>query len=219
VVRQAYEAFAARRHLVSAFFGLGVCGITRKVEGFTPEPPAVAARARWARTAWSAGLVYFAVVFVVQTLAQNRAVPQAIKPVPPTFVRWPVEYLHFFQGWGMFAESPRTDSTVVVRAQTVDGRLVDPLSERASPRSPPGASAIIERLDHSEYFCDYLSRIADDRAYHPPLRDWLLAYPQRTGNPSDALKSFEVVQLTQVSPTLEQRQPTELKERVLLTYP
>lgn len=219
VVRRAYEAFAARRHLVSAFFGLGVCGITRKVEGFAPEAPAVAARARWARTAWSAGLAALAVVFVVQVLAQNRAVPAAIKPVPPTFVRWPVEYLHFYQGWGMFAESPRTDSTVVVRAQTVDGRLVDPLSERASPRSPPGATSIIERLDHSEYFCDYLSRIANDGAYHPPLRDWLLAYPQRTGDARDSLKSFQVVELTQVSPALGQRLPTEQKERVLLTYP
>lgn len=164
-------------------------------------------------------LAFITVVFVIQTLAQNRPVPQSIKPVPPFWVVWPVEYLHFFQGWGMFAVSPREDATVVVRAKTVDGRLVDPLSERASPRSPPGIGAILTRLDHDEFWCDYLSRIGGDRAYEPPLREWILNYPNRTGNPNDRIASFDVVQLTDTSPWYGETVPTNQKERVLFHWP
>ena len=164
-------------------------------------------------------LAFLFVVFVIQTLAQNRAVPRALKVDPPVWVVWPVEYLHFFQGWGMFANSPRGDATVVVRAKTVDGRLVDPLSERASRRSPPGISAILTRLDHDEFWCDYLSRIGGDRAYESPLRDWLLKYPERTGNPNDRLASFEVVQLEDTSPWYGQTVPTDTRERVMFHWP
>lgn len=164
-------------------------------------------------------LAFMFVVFVIQTLAQNRPVPQALKVTPPVWVVWPVEYLHFFQGWGMFAVSPREDSTVVVRARTFDGRLVDPLSERASRRSSPGINAILTRLDHDEFWCDYLSRIAGDRAYEPPLREWILKYPDRTGRPSDRIASFDVVQINDVSPMYGETVPTNTHERVVMHYP
>lgn len=164
-------------------------------------------------------LAFMFVVFCIQTLAQNRPVPQAIKPVPPFWVMWPVEYLHFFQGWGMFAVSPREDATVVVRARTVDGRLVDPLSERASRRSPPGLSIISTRLDHDEFWCDYLSRIGGDRAYEPPLREWILKYPDRTGNPSDRITTFDVVQINDTSPWYGETVPVNTKERVVMHWP
>ncbi len=219
IAKRFYFAFAKRRHQVSSFFGLGTCGIRQAVEPFPGLTDARKTQTRWAAQVRHGVLVFVFVVFTIQVLAQNRAVPQAIKPVPPWWVVWPVEYLHFFQGWGMFAHSPRTDSTVVVRAVTVDGRKVDPLSERASPRSLPGAQAIVDRLDHDEFFCDYLSRIADDRAYHPPLRDWILAYPKRTGNAADAIASFEVVQLTDVSPLPGQTESTQRAQRIVMTYP
>lgn len=198
---------------VEMFFGLGVD---------TPFPPIVRAR-RWAeaaqRTFGRGAILFVAVVFVVQVLAQNRAVPETIKPTPPFWVDWFVSYTHFLQGWGMFAVSPNTDATVVVRARTVDGRLVDPLSERASPRSPPAIDAISDRLDHDEFFCDYLSRIADEPAYHPPLRDWLLAYPTRSGNPNDRLASFEVIQVTDRTPPLGQAEPFDQRQRVVMRWP
>jgi predicted DCC family thiol-disulfide oxidoreductase YuxK len=217
--RRAYVAFAQRRHAVSAYFGLGACGLTKAPEPFDVFTDAAKARVRGLARARHGLLLYLFVIFVVQVLAQNRAVPQAIKPAPPVWVEWPVEYLHFYQGWGMFAHSPLTDATVVVRAVTSDGRKVDPLSERASSRSPPCADVIIDRLDHDEFWCDYLSRIADDRAYQPPLREWVLAYPQRTGNPADAIRSFEVVQLTDVSPMPGETEPTQRAQRVVMTYP
>ncbi|MGV3620493.1 MAG: hypothetical protein ACO1OB_06735 [Archangium sp.] len=164
-------------------------------------------------------LAFMFVVFVIQVSAQNRPVPQALKMTPPFWVFWPVEYLHFFQGWGMFAVSPRDDATVVVRARTFDGRLVDPLSERASPRSAPGITAILTRLDHDEFWCDYLSRIGNDRAYEAPLRDWILRYPDRTGNPNDRIASFDVVQLNDVSPWYGETVPTNTRERIVLHYP
>jgi hypothetical protein len=195
-------------------------GLLTPREGFAVDTPWRKSVAGWAENMRLGLLLFMAAVFVMQTLAQNRAVPSAIKPDPPPFwVQVPVEYLHFYQGWGMFAESPREDYTVVVRGTTVDGRLVDPLSERSSSRSPPGIHAIADRLDHNEFWCDYLSRISGDRAYEPPLRDWILAYPQRTGNPNDQLKSFDLVEVRQVSPLYGQTEGTNVRERLLMHWP
>jgi len=216
-----YKKIAANRMHVSSFLGLGACGIARTPEPFDPIPPWRTWRSKQGERVTRALLAFTFVVFVCQVLAQNRAVPPAIKIVNrPFWVEWPVEYFHFGQGWRMFDESPRTDFTVVVRARTVDGRLVDPLSERASPDSPPGAGSIPGRLDHNQYFCDYLSKIADDARYHHPLRDWVLQYPQRTGNVNDAITSFQVVLVSDVSPAMgAPPQPTNTTERVFFQFP
>jgi hypothetical protein len=188
-------------------------------EAYAPDPPLKLAMRTWTARVGSVLLAYVTAAFVVQTLAQNRWVPQQLKPTPPTPIVWLVEYLHFYQGWGMFAVSPREDWTVVVRATTADGRTVDPLSERSSARSAPAIHEITDRLDHDEYWCDYLSRISGDRAYEPPLRDWILAYPQRTGNPNDAIRSFDVIEVKQTSPWYGQTEGTNRTERVLMKYP
>ena len=96
---------------------------------------------------------------------------------------------------------------------------LSPLSERSSARSPPAIHEITDRLDHDEYWCDYLSRIGGDRAYEPPLRDWILAYPQRTGNPNDAIRAFDVIEVKQTSPWYGQTEGTNRTERVLMKYP
>jgi hypothetical protein len=184
-----------------------------------PNVPPARATKTWVEELRLLLLSWVALAFVVQTLAQNRAVPPSLKPDPPFPVQVVVEYLHFFQGWGMFAESPREDWTVVVRAVTADGRLVDPLSERSSPRSPVGMTAITGALDHDEFWCDYLSRISDDGRYHGALKDWILNYPQRTGNPNDAIRSFDLVELKQTSPVFGENDATNRRERVLMHYP
>ncbi|MDX2009102.1 MAG: HTTM domain-containing protein [Myxococcaceae bacterium] len=209
------RALEARQQGLSAFFGLATASTSPAP--LPEEPPRAAAVRRAKRTAWSAATAYLGVVFVIQAAAQNA--PPALRPTPPFWVQWPVEYLHLYQGWGMFAESPRGDATIVVRAFTVDGRLVDPVSERASPRSPPGIRAITEPLGHDAFWCDYLSRIAGDRSYHTPLRDWILAYPRRTGRQNDSIARFEVVQLTDTSPWYGQSESTDRQERVVLKWP
>ncbi|MBL8957114.1 MAG: hypothetical protein JNK82_40450, partial [Myxococcaceae bacterium] len=71
-----------------------------------------------------------------------------------------------------------------------------------------------------QYFCDYLSKIADDGRYHHPLRDWVLQYPQRTGNPNDAIVAFQGVLVSDTSPVMgAPPQPTGTTERVFMTYP
>ena len=209
------RAVKARHQSISAFFALDAASTAPQV--LPHEQPWASAMRRAKRTAWSALTAYMGVVFIIQTAAQNA--PPALRPEAPFWVQWPVEYLHLYQGWGMFSESPRGDATIVARAFTVDGRLVDPLSERASPRSPPGLRAITEPLGHDAFWCDYLSRIAGDRSYHTPLRDWILAYPRRTGRQNDAIARFEVVQLTDTSPWYGQAESTDRQERVILKWP
>ncbi len=95
----------------------------------------------------------------------------------------------------MFSESPREDWTVVVRVRrrSMGGSSTPSPSARRRGRhraftpSPTGSTT-------TSSGGDYLSRIAGDHAYEPPLRDWVLAYPTRTGNPNDRLQSFDVVQ-------------------------
>jgi hypothetical protein len=214
-----FQAAAARRQQAAACFGFEPAEPARIGRPFEPVAPVRQTvehlRARLA----GAALMVVAAAFVLQVLVQNRAVPPALKPQQPFWVAWFVGYAHFYQGWGMFAVSPRTDGTVVVRARTVDGRLVDPLSERASPRSPPGLTAITDRLDHDEFFCDYLSKIGGDPPYHTPLRDWILAYPRRTGRPEDRIVSFEVVNVSDVSPWYGETVSTQTKEQLVFRYP
>ena len=220
IANTAYNAFAQRRHDFSAFCGLGTCGISRKPEPFALVSDVSLYAERQRKRAGLVLLAFVFVSFVIQTLAQNRAVPMSLKIQPvPKLVTWLVEYTHFYQGWGMFRDSPDSDQTVVVRARTVDGRLVDPLSERAARVSPMEQTFVPARLDHSEFFCDYISRITWDGAYHPPLRDWVLAYPQRTGNPKDQLVSFEVVSITDSTPKMGSQENTNIQQKVILTYP
>jgi predicted DCC family thiol-disulfide oxidoreductase YuxK len=214
-----YRKFAANRHLFSSYVGWGTCGIARKESAFDDISSFSVWLNTFRTTLRNIALTVVSVGFVIQFLAQNWIVPQSIKPNPPFWVKVLVEYTHFYQGWGMFSESPRDDSTVIVRAKTIDGRLVDPLSERAARISPMDAKEIPHRLDHSEFFCDYLSKIASDGAYHPPLRDWILAYPVRTHNPQNEIVSFTVVRLSDVSPVMGQSNATDAQETVVMSFP
>jgi hypothetical protein len=216
-----YEKIATNRIAISSFLGLGACGIARTPEPFAAVEPFRVKLAHWGRRAHGAAFVFMFVVFVCQVLANNRSIPEPLRiRERPFWVEWPVEYLHFIQGWRMFDESPRTDFTVVVRAVTIDGRRVDPLSERASTDAAPGASSIPERLAQNEFFCDYISKIAEDARYHAPLRDWIFAYPNRTGRPNDTIVSFQAVLVSDVSPAMgAPPQPTNTTERVFLQLP
>jgi hypothetical protein len=77
----------------------------------------------------------------------------------------------------MFApNAPTNDETIVVDALTVDGRHVDPLNLRGSRVAPAPVSEIPAFLDHNQFFCDYIQRIAGQHAYHGALSEWIQHY-------------------------------------------
>lgn len=223
---RAYDAFAQRRTRVSAFFGMATCGL--------PQPKAAAAPTlsaspsapyrelwdRWRPRLLTAGVAASLVVALAQVLVENPSVPASMRPNLPRFMQAAVSYTRLQQGWRMFApHAPTGESTVVVDALTASGRRVDPLNEVASPHT---ANPTLRRVpvypNYNVYWVDYLARIEGMGSHHGALRDWILRYPQRTGNPQDRIVGFKVLTVHQGSPAPGESEPKVMEPRVFLSW-
>jgi len=191
---------------------------------------------RWARVA-APGPVFAAVrrmlpatreVLVVmlmgiagsQVLDENWAAHRVIDHHNAKPVAAAVSYLDMFQGWSMFApEAPMTDFNLMVDAVTVDGRHVDPYNEIANPKYPHPGFTIPVALGPSWLFYGYGNHIPNRGAYHQALLEWVLRYPERTGNPKDKIVSFKLYTVEDDSPVLGERQPKNLRWKVMISYP
>jgi predicted DCC family thiol-disulfide oxidoreductase YuxK len=211
--RIAYGAFATRRHDISAYLGLGVCGVPLSPAAASTlevnaglQAPSRAERlwktvSRRPGVALREALVVLAMVMTVnQILLDNdwarRHLPH---PSQPELLRIVVDRLRLYQGWRMFApEPPYEDGRMVVDARTVEGRKVDPLTG-ADPEFDPETST---GWGHSQLWCDYhlkmyFARYAANRQH---LRDYLQSWHQRTGRPQDRLVAFDVWWVSDKSP-------------------
>jgi hypothetical protein len=150
----------------------------------------------------------------------NPAVPRALRwDGRPQWMAEAVMYPHIFEGWGMFSpDAPLGDEMVVVDAVTSDGRHVDPYNEAGSRVHALPVDDIPVRLGHDSMFCDYTLRIPGDRAYHQALKEWILRYPERTGNPRDAIVSFEATKVEHDSPPPGKTRPTNVRREVFLRW-
>jgi predicted DCC family thiol-disulfide oxidoreductase YuxK len=208
LARRGYELFAAHRHEVSAYLGLGSCGVR-------PEPPVAAAESVRREPApdrlWTAMrhplvairevLVILAMVMTVnQVLLDNdwarRRFPHASQPRALQVV---MDRLRLYQGWRMFApEPPYDDGRMVVDARTEDGRKVDPFTGE-EPEFDPETSV---GWGHSQLWCDYhlkmfFARYAANRQH---LRDYIQSWHQRTGRARDRIVAFDVWWISDKSP-------------------
>ncbi len=212
--RLAYGAFANRRHDISAYLGLGVCGVPPRAGSVAASAlplDAAAPLPSRAERLWNTvtrpgvalreALVALAMVMTAnQILLDNdwarRRLPAASQP---EFLRIVVDRLRLYQGWRMFApEPPYEDGRMVVDARTVDGRKVDPLTG-ADPEFDPETQV---GWGHSQLWCDYhlkmyFARYAPNRQH---LKDYLQAWHQRTGRPQDRLVAFDVWWVSDRSP-------------------
>lgn len=189
------------------------------VAELAPVPPA---RSRFATLPreLAAALVLGAILFAVSE--QNAAVPEKLRLGYPALARSIVDSGRLFQGWRMFApEAPFEDFALTVDAVTVDGRHVDPYNEIASPNYPHVLQNIPPRLGQDQYFTSYSLFFPNGNfsGYRHILENWILRYPERTGNPRDRIASFKVYQLIDRSPPPGQLQPTELRKNELMHYP
>ncbi len=155
-----------------------------------------------------------------QVLDENWAAHRVIDHHNAPPIAAAVSYLDLFQGWSMFApEAPMTDFNLMVDAVTSDGRHVDPYNEVANPKYPHPGFTIPVSLGPSWLFYGYGNHIPNRGAYHQALLEWILRYPQRTGNPKDQIVSFKVYKVEDDSPALGQQRPTNLRWNVMLSYP
>jgi hypothetical protein len=161
------------------------------------------------------------VVMGVELSVANDAVPEAMRwRHRPEWMSAMVTYSHTTQGWSMFSpDAPFSDMMVVVDAVTRSGRHVDPYNEVGSRVHTLPVDDIPVRLDHDSMFCDYTLQIPHVGAYHQALLEWILRYPERTGNPNDAIVSFEAIKLEHTSPTPGETQPTDVRRSVFLKWP
>jgi hypothetical protein len=161
------------------------------------------------------------VVLGAELSVANDAVPEALRwRHRPAWMSAAVIYLHTTEGWSMFSpEAPKSDLMVVVDAVTRYGRHVDPYNEVGSRVHTLPVDDIPVRLDNDSMFCDYTLQIPHVGAYHRALLEWILRYPERTGNESDAIVSFEAIKLEHTSPAPGETQPTEVRREVFLKWP
>ncbi len=160
--------------------------------------PASASRAvAWAR---EATVAFFLLATTHRVLADNRALGE--HPATPAFLRAVIEYPHLYQIWGMFiSEHPRA-VTILVDAETADGRHVDPLIEAAAPdvHAGPPWTALPHDMNLDAFIFDYAFVVTKNPAFLPALEAWILRYPERTGRPGDRVVRFAVYRATATIP-------------------
>jgi hypothetical protein len=151
----------------------------------------------------------------------NTAMPEALRwRGRPEWMNTIVQYTHASEGWSMFSpEAPIYDMMVVVDAVTKDGRHVDPYNEVGSRVHSLPVADIPPRLGHDSMFCDYTLRIPGTGSYHQAFIEWIQRYPERTGNPNDAIVSFQAIKLEHTPPAPGKTQATEIRRSVFLKWP
>jgi predicted DCC family thiol-disulfide oxidoreductase YuxK len=224
-----YAVVARNRTKISIWFGLRGCGVpgTRPavpVQESVEQPPSLLRT--WLRAQLpllrEIGVAFTLVIIAAEVSVANPAVPRALRfDKRPEWMVAAVMYPHIFEGWSLFApEAPLSDEMVVVDAVTRDGRHVDPYNEIGSRVADlPVDGAIPQRLGHDSFFCDYTLRIPDSSVFHQAFTEWILRYPERTGNPGDAIVRFEAYSIWQDSPPPGAKEPTNIRKRVFLHYP
>jgi hypothetical protein len=174
---------------------------------------------RWAA---EGAVVVLMLAIGTELLNDNESVPQSLRVPQPAWAKALVEYPRLLQGWRMFApDPPLTDSMIYVDAVTAEGERVDPYNAVASRHRYPAGDTVPVRMGHDQFFSMYSGRIGFDgyAAYRQAFREWLLAYPQRTGRSGDCLTAFEVYLVTDKSPAPGSGSgPTPLRREKFLEY-
>jgi hypothetical protein len=165
-----------------------------------------------------AALYWFMFCSVLQAFTDNKSVPPWMKPKGvPDVVHATVGYPRLFQGWGMFAPNPITeDGTVVVDAITSTGRHVDPFTNL-----PPELDLTkSDGLGLSQIRQDYFNRIRLDhnKAFRQGMKEWLLAYPKRTGREEDEIVAFDAFWVRAQCPAPYQDRPYKNERVAIATF-
>jgi hypothetical protein len=218
---RAVRGLALHRLQVSEYFGLTGADSSSAAGAIEIDLP-TAPFARRVRTGVAAArelaVIALMVVAVSQVLVENPAIPRLLKHRQPRFIRAGVDYFRLNQGWSMFApDAPQQDMWIVIDAETVDGRHIDPFNALASRVADPSLRSVPPRLAQSAAYCDYTVRIADEAIYHGPLRDWIMSYHERTHRANDRILHFTAYAVEQDSPAPGEREPHNVRSRVFLS--
>jgi hypothetical protein len=130
------------------------------------------------------------VASVNEGLVELWSVSRRLHVGQPQALRALTRKARFLQGWFMFSPyPPREDGTLVVDALTVEGRHVDPFTNRP-PSWDVGTRSLGLDQPHSDYF--FRIQLPANAAYRGAMKDYLCRLPERTGRPGDAIVSGDV---------------------------
>lgn len=185
-----YDRIAANRATVSVWMGLPACGIPRPTDPLLPIPstakgPMQLAIQRVGVALRETLLTGMVLVIVWTALATNTATRGTFGFVPSWMLAW-LDGPRVMQTWYLFApEVVAGDRKLVVRAETQDGVVFDPLTGTAPDFGPvpPGFDNERGHLWHR-----YVVQIANDDPRYAVHRNglgrWLLRWHERAGEPS-----------------------------------
>lgn len=221
-MKAAYDAFAGRRHRVSAWMGMGECGLTPPGEGVEIEEPTPARRAL--RLAGYIPLQVLCAFWIyastAQAMVQNYWSRNRLDGYEaPEWTRQAYHYAGTSQTWQLFRMPVADDDGwLIIDALLADGRRIDP--QTGEP--PRMTLADYRYVSDSALWMTVTSRIADKRKRraHQALGRWLM----RTGThrlklrPEDEVVSFDMWWIGDRSPDPRKKgaAPVE-KERRLVT--
>ncbi len=222
----AYDLFARNRTTVSTWLGFAACSTAPRAPTAPPlETTGPTLLREWSRAQLSrfreVGVAATFVILASDASLANTAMPEALRwEHRPEWMAAFVQYTHASEGWSMFSpEAPIYDMMVVVDAVTRDGRHVDPYNEIGSRVHTLPVTDIPPRLGHDSMFCDYTLKIPGTAPYHQALTEWIQRYPERTGNPNDAIVSFQAIKLEHTPPPPGETQATNVRRSVFLKWP
>lgn len=219
-----YRFVAARRQAMSAWLGMGVCGVpAAPVEAPAPKRRRGARLSitplllRGAAVLRETAVVVLLVAVAAQLAVESPVLSRAVELDRPTWLSRIVEYPRLFQGWGMFApEPPYDDGHLVVDGRTRDGRKLDPLTGREPDFDP----FTREGWGLDQLWCDYENRIRLPHLAHhrQHLRSYLLKLHDYRDSPEDELTAFEVWWVGDKSPPPGQERGEPDKPLMLLRH-
>ncbi len=217
-----YDAFASRRHRVSAWLGMGVCGVNfgafaQAIDDAPTEPsPARRHLRRAGSVLATAAVAFFMAATMTQVLAENTWVRKRHKFIQPAWGRNTVEYGRWFQGWSMFApDAPKRDGCLVMDVELADGRRLDP----QTMEEPVYAPCDRRRMAFDQFWGSYSMRIAMGRnqAYRNEFEAWLKRPGPRLGlTAQDRVRRFKIYYIGDTSPAPKSGDEPVEDERILV---
>jgi hypothetical protein len=182
-------------HDVSRFFGLRLLP-SHAEEG--PSPVRRGGRHALAFLREVAILVMFASA-LNQAAVELWVINRRVKVPQPEPLRILAHKMRFLQGWFMFSPNPvMDDGTIVVDAITIDGRHIDPFTNK----EPDFDLLHAKSFGYNQIWSDYYNRMHQpgNAYYRDAMKEYMLRFPKRTGRPEDTLVSGDVYWVQDMNP-------------------
>ncbi|MEQ9323923.1 MAG: HTTM domain-containing protein [Polyangiaceae bacterium] len=170
------------------------------------------------------GLAFLFLCGAINQALVELWVTRSLKAPQPFPIRELSHKMRYLQGWFMFSPNPvMDDGTIVVDAITVDGRRVDPFSIHFPDYTlrPPNYDLLnAKSFGYNQIWSDYFNRMhmPANTSYRKPMKEFMFALPERTGDPNDAIVKGAVYWLHDMNPRFGKTKSFAYEAQELFTF-